>query len=108
MKVDLELKALYDQYKEVMNLLGGGVRDRAAWELVVRQAVVGSEEHRSGGGECHPGAQGAVANLLRALEPWSLELQRHCPEDWNQCSAVLVHCLTGDAQQKKQPCKFQV
>mmetsp|Transcript_143284 Transcript_143284/g.248364 ORF Transcript_143284/g.248364 Transcript_143284/m.248364 type:complete len:543 (+) Transcript_143284:135-1763(+) len=40
--------------------------------------------------------QARVDELLLELEGWSMELQRHCPEDWNQYSAVLVRCLQSD------------
>jgi hypothetical protein len=39
------------------------------------------------------GHAAAVEALMRTVEGWSLELQRHCPEDWNECSTVLVRCL---------------
>lgn len=39
-------------------------------------------------------AQDSIEDMMRALEPWSMELQRHCPDDWNQCSSILVQCLT--------------
>ncbi|CAE8736952.1 unnamed protein product [Polarella glacialis] len=31
-----------------------------------------------------------LETLLRELEGWSLKLQRHCPQDWNCLSSVLV------------------
>ena len=31
-----------------------------------------------------------VEGLMKELEKWSLELQRHCPEAWNHCSSVLL------------------
>jgi hypothetical protein len=39
-------------------------------------------------------AEDAVEKLAHELEKWSMELQRHCPDDWNQCSAILVRCLS--------------
>jgi hypothetical protein len=46
-------------------------------------------------------AKAQVEGLLHELEAWSIELQRHCPEDWNQYSAVLVHCLRTDVEKER-------
>jgi len=45
------------------------------------------------------GVESAVACFVHELERWSIELQRHSPEDWCQCSAVLVRCLARDGAQ---------
>lgn len=37
-----------------------------------------------------------MEDLMREMESFSIELQRHCPEDWNQCSAILIQCLTSE------------
>mmetsp|Transcript_142773 Transcript_142773/g.397704 ORF Transcript_142773/g.397704 Transcript_142773/m.397704 type:complete len:539 (+) Transcript_142773:162-1778(+) len=79
--------------------------EKAAWEILVKRVVLGA-----GGKEdacsCLPpalrdDARVAVEGLMHELERWSIELQRHCPEDWNQCSAILVQCLTGGTQKQK-------
>jgi len=46
------------------------------------------------GALCHSTAS-QVEDLMLELEHWSMELQRHCPHEWNQCSAVLLRCLSG-------------
>merc|ERR1719193_507909 len=105
-KVHPELKTLYSRYKDALQFLGSGSPSSpstpsdkiAVWEGLVRQAVLGVAED----------ADPVTRELLRSVETWSLELQRHCPEDWNQCSAVLVHCLTGGAQKEPPPSKFTV
>jgi len=49
----------------------------------------------------------AVEELMHDLEAYSMELQRHCPQDWNQCAAVLVQQLTeGDKTDRRA--QFQV
>jgi len=108
-KVDPELKGLYSSFKEAVKLLGADLLGRpegspqvAAWEELARQAVRGERNSA-----IPKAAQTAARDLLRSVETWSLELQRHCPEDWNQCSAVLVHCLTGGVQ-KESAAKFVV
>lgn len=71
---------------------------RPAWEPFVRAAVAG---FGAGGGELTPARladvekRRLVEDFMRELEIWSIEVQRNCPEDWNQCSAVLVRCLSG-------------
>jgi len=47
-------------------------------------------------------AKAQVEDLMHELEAWSIELQRHCPEDWNQYSAVLVHCLRTEAEKERK------
>lgn len=112
-----ELESLAKQYRRTMQQLcdatprGGVSAEAVAWSVLVKRAIVGAGSDEDAC-EClvpglHDAAQKAVEDLMRDLERWSLELQRHCPEDWNQCSAVLVQCLTGGSQ--KQVCtKFQV
>lgn len=34
-----------------------------------------------------------LEHFMLELERWSIELQRHCPTDWNQWCALLVRCL---------------
>jgi len=90
--------------------------EAAAWQQLIRRAIFGAGDAApEGSGPARPqrgGLQGtaacrAVEDLMRELERWSLELQRRCPEDWNQCSAVLVQCLTGESQ-RQTACDFQV
>lgn len=40
------------------------------------------------------GGNEATEDLLCQLEPWSMELQRHRPEDWNQCCSIVMRCLS--------------
>lgn len=102
--LDAELSSLVELYKSTENGLvascsaGAKTVDRsaAAWNILVTRAV-------SGNGDSNVKVEG----LMRELERWSLELQRHCPEDWNQCSAVIVQCLTGGSQKNLQA-RFQV
>ena len=52
--------------------------------------------------QTRPDTQRAVEDLVRELEGYSIELQRHCAEDWNQCSAVLVQCLSSVSEEQAQ------
>lgn len=102
--------------RHLENDVAASLAEAAAWQQLVRRAVVGADGAAAGGRrQASPGGAGpngaaahqAVEDLMRELERWSLELQRRCPEDWNQCSAVLVQCLTGESQ--RQPAvDFQV
>jgi len=82
-----------------------------AWELLVCRAVNGYDGDSGALERFNPArrveAQKVSESFSRGLERWSVELQRHCPEDWNQCSAVLVQCLTGTSKRHKFV-KFQV
>lgn len=82
-----------------------------AWEVLVRRAVDGDDGVASSLNRFPPAVRGDLQKVTddfgRELEKWSVELQRHCPEDWNQCSAVLVQCLTG-ASKRHKFVKFQV
>jgi len=57
-----------------------------AWLVLVEQAI-----RRPGANDQLPGS--VVGEFLKVLESWSMELQRHCPHDWNLCSAVLQECV---------------
>jgi len=75
--------------------------ERFSWELLLKRVVSGA----GGAGKddlfsclapnLKGSAQVAVEDLMHELEKWSIELQRHCPDDWNQCCAIIVQCLTG-------------
>jgi len=84
----------------------------ATWEVLVKRAVAGSSDEQGVYATFMPQsretARATVENLMRSLESWSVELQRHCPEDWNQFSAVLVECLTGGVQKPQRSSPFQV
>lgn len=80
--------------------------EKMAWETLVKRVVAGTDGKEDAYGSIAPnlqdGARKAVEDLMHELERWSIELQRHCPEDWNQCSAILVQCLTGGGHKVKQ------
>jgi len=63
-----------------------------AWEFFARSAL----------GTPGEAAPGAVEVFMRELEKWSVEVQRYCAEDWNQCCSVLVHCLSNSVRAQKE------
>jgi len=82
-----------------------------AWKTLIKRAVEGTDVAHPDLYEFQEPAHRAslhtaVEDLMRDLEGWSLELQRHCPNDWNQCSAILVQCLNHETQ-KKQAVSFE-
>merc|ERR1719188_2970437 len=89
---------------------GGGGGELAAWHVLVKRAIAGSGDAPDSGGasEIYGGlkqssrkeARAAVEDLMKELEQWSIRLQRHCPEDWNQCSAILLRCLDKEVTKK--------
>jgi len=50
----------------------------------------------------------AVELLMNELEMWSMELQRHSPEEWNQCVSLLLRCLRGTVTDRTSPAEFHV
>jgi hypothetical protein len=114
-----ELKALREKFRKVIRSLEEaprqteGNREAAettasapAWEVLVHRAVSGSSGGCCGGSAAAgkdlasmeqrgpPAAEAAAAleEFMHDLEAWSMELQRHSPEDWNECVNVLVRC----------------
>lgn len=78
---------------------------KLAWEVFVKRVVNGNgteDAYSSLAPGLREHARVAVEDVIHELERWSIELQRYCPEDWNQCSAILVQCLTGGGQKSKQ------
>lgn len=112
-----ELASFIDEFRLAKQLLAslrpsGVAAETAAWEMLVKRAVMGASEERGAYGSFSPEvreeARSAVESLMRGLEFWSLDLQRHCPEDWNQFSAVLVECVAGGSQKQQRTSGFQV
>jgi hypothetical protein len=118
---DSELVTFIDKFRHSKQLLVGAqpagavgvpstsAAETVAWEILVKRVVTGTGD--SAGTEdvygclapaLREGTQIHVEELMHELERWSIELQRHCPEDWNQCSAILVQCLTGNSNKQRQ------
>eukprot|EP00930_Biecheleria_cincta_P090592 TRINITY_DN799_c0_g1_i1.p1 TRINITY_DN799_c0_g1~~TRINITY_DN799_c0_g1_i1.p1 ORF type:complete len:527 (+),score=105.08 TRINITY_DN799_c0_g1_i1:74-1654(+) len=99
---DPEFAVLIDQFKQVIDQLGSnsGAFGAYPWTILVRRAVNGDAETTFQSIQ-QPVLRERVEALMRVIEKWSLELQRHCAEDWNQCSSVLVQCFNGGSSQKK-------
>jgi hypothetical protein len=105
---DAEISALLEKFRQVHKLLMESSRTcdavSHAWELLARRVVKGSSSAADFDGivgERVAAAQSATEGLMRDLEKYSMELQRHCPDDWNQTSAVLLQCLEGSMGKKR-------
>jgi len=110
---DAELASLLGQFRQVLNLLGttsGSSSNSSSWKTLVQRAVGGNDNAEDSLRKLPSQVHDHVEALMRAVEGWSLELQRHCAEDWNQCSSVLVQCLNGGSQKQhlQSGGKFQV
>jgi len=105
---DAGLQGLRVRFRRVHVALAKAAAVPGAWEILVRWVAFGTEglglrpEDLQEGGELWEAVE-----FMKELENWSMELQRHCPQDWNQCSALLVRCLTG-CQQKERNTDFVI
>jgi len=82
-----------------------------AWEVLVKRAVAGNTNcgalYSALNSSMHA-ARPAIEGFMRDLEFWSVHLQRHCPEDWNQFCSVIVDSLACEDQRKVRTERFQV
>eukprot|EP00929_Paragymnodinium_shiwhaense_P050681 TRINITY_DN25527_c0_g1_i1.p1 TRINITY_DN25527_c0_g1~~TRINITY_DN25527_c0_g1_i1.p1 ORF type:complete len:573 (+),score=117.62 TRINITY_DN25527_c0_g1_i1:113-1831(+) len=103
-----DLAALHESFRETKQMLVNlpGRDEHACW-LILGGAAVRRDD--PAGWELPEDAAEALRRLLHRLEPWSLELQRHCPQEWNDYSSVLLQCLTAaaDASPSKSGYRFQ-
>jgi hypothetical protein len=114
--LDADVTAFVEKYRSTKELLIGAQlatgppasssAETAAWKILVKRVIAGASSKDDTYGGLTLGlrdsAQAAAEDLMHDLERWSIELQRHCPEDWNQCSAILVQCLKGGGAGLKQ------
>eukprot|EP00929_Paragymnodinium_shiwhaense_P110749 TRINITY_DN7798_c0_g1_i2.p1 TRINITY_DN7798_c0_g1~~TRINITY_DN7798_c0_g1_i2.p1 ORF type:complete len:540 (-),score=93.44 TRINITY_DN7798_c0_g1_i2:70-1689(-) len=110
---DHELKNVRRSFWEVSSALAkltggtvfedGGKIDRRVWKSLLASVVSGFDNQNVG----DSGSTQLGKDFMRELEKWSIELQRHCPQDWNQCSAVLIQCISQE-QEKCRRGPFRV
>jgi uncharacterized protein YeaO (DUF488 family) len=116
---DSELQALIEQFRGVYALLmsnwrsAGRISDRSAWEVLIKRVVLGVEgkAREDTYGSLSPSvrsqAEHAVESFMNKLEGWSMEIQRHNAEDWNQFMSIIIQCLSGSGKDTKVT-SFQV
>jgi len=117
---DAELQDFVDMFNSMNALLMGNwrsaarVSERAAWEILMKRVVMGSngedKEDTYGvlSSNIRVQAEATVEDFMNKLEGWSMELQRHCAEDWNQLSAMIISCLSGSSNREVSQNAFQV
>lgn len=117
---DAELSEFIEKFRTANALLMGNWRsaarisERAAWEILIKRVVngAGSKNKDDTYSMLSPRvrlqAESAVEEFLNKLERWSMEMQRHHAEDWNQFSAVLISCLSGGNSKERSQSLFQV
>lgn len=93
--------------------VGSHIAERSAWEVLVKRVVLGDgeaekEEVYGGLSSSRPQAEATVEELVNKMEAWSMELQRHCAEDWNQFAGILIQCLSGERKKDSSQMQFQV
>jgi hypothetical protein len=98
---DAELQALGMRFRRVYVSLAKMTtmtRRGNAWDILVRWSSFGPEGvgmlRITDSSEAREDLC-RVAEFAKELDGWSMELQRHCPQDWNQCGSLLMRCLTG-------------
>lgn len=109
---DAELANLMRKFEETKELLMGTMSPKqggqlqssqeATWKMLVKRVVNGAsseDTYKWIEPSLREPAEKAVEDLMRDLEAWSMELARHCPEDWNQCCGILVQCLSGSEKE---------
>mmetsp|Transcript_31281 Transcript_31281/g.89331 ORF Transcript_31281/g.89331 Transcript_31281/m.89331 type:complete len:565 (-) Transcript_31281:37-1731(-) len=100
-----ELHELIEQFwrAEVCVSRGSAPDGPSPQDVLIQRAVAGSgaeafhaySDLPVGRQKCD--AVAAAEDLMHDLEGWSMELQRHSPEDWNECVNVLVRCVCASS-----------
>jgi hypothetical protein len=107
---DAELRsfwAQFDRARKAMTRMAS--TPGTAWDKLVRWIAFGTT-----GLDIRPAdlVEGAalwdVVEFVRELDHWSMELQRHCPQDWNQCSSLVARCLIGTLPRVRTEAEFVV
>jgi hypothetical protein len=105
---DSGLADFISKFHSVLGIFNqGDAESSQGWTALVKRAVSGEssdDTYRGVPQAIRTVGQPVVDDLMRDLEGFSIELQRHCAEDWNQCSAVLIQCLSNsDAEENASP-----
>merc|ERR1712139_250250 len=107
-KVHRNVQGLIEKFISCEDLLKDAVIDGAcicpqtnAWKILIHRMVIGSSQgDRRFYDRLEPCRQKdcavAVESFMLELERLSMELQRHCPRDWNQFVELLIQSTTGD------------
>jgi hypothetical protein len=114
--VDEELGVFMDQFQDSVQVLTSGMSissegamvvdaEAKALDVLIQRSVSSSgsscqsEVDTGAVVELQQNARNARDSIVHGMEKWSIELQRHCPDDWNPCCAIMVQCLMGADEQ---------
>lgn len=92
---DTDLSAFVESFQRLMSSISKVCDVEQARNTLVQRAILGSSAVKKNL------VRDEIESFMLELERWSMELQRRCPEDWNQCSSVLIQCLTGGSQKDR-------
>eukprot|EP00930_Biecheleria_cincta_P030558 TRINITY_DN21167_c0_g1_i1.p1 TRINITY_DN21167_c0_g1~~TRINITY_DN21167_c0_g1_i1.p1 ORF type:complete len:612 (+),score=84.64 TRINITY_DN21167_c0_g1_i1:82-1836(+) len=86
------MATMFKQFAQVCMELSEAEHSDTWWQALVRGAMAGPGQTHGGAGasEQH---EATLEGFLRNLEIFSMELQRHIPEDWNRCCSILTCCV---------------
>jgi len=111
---DKYVEEIIDLYKSTYDLLVAQVVQEPALDVVQRFLVQrvaagpnGEDFYKTLEVEFRDLSTSLVEDLMREIEKYSMELQRHCPEEWNQYMALTVQCF-AHGQQKQREHQFRV
>jgi hypothetical protein len=92
-----DLGSLMDMSKHIVDLLGHQMAFKILLKRIIRRPDAGDTCDDAVPGPALP----VLAALMRELEKYSMELQRHRPDEWNQFTAVIVRCLHNTCVEEK-------
>merc|ERR1711976_828270 len=94
---DFELASFRKRHQQLLEILTTQTSKEAAHKALIMQVIAGpaSSNAQNLSHASH------IEGFMMELERWSMELQRSNPKDWNQCSSVIVQCLSGGLQKTR-------
>jgi hypothetical protein len=117
--VDAELGVFMDQFQDCMRTLRLGLSkasyfatddaETIALDMLIQRSVSFSARNCEIHDDIAIGlglqqdARNAIDSIVHGIEKWSIELQRHCPHDWNTCCAIMAKCLMAADQPAPTP-----
>eukprot|EP00930_Biecheleria_cincta_P001298 TRINITY_DN102436_c0_g1_i1.p1 TRINITY_DN102436_c0_g1~~TRINITY_DN102436_c0_g1_i1.p1 ORF type:complete len:518 (-),score=94.80 TRINITY_DN102436_c0_g1_i1:237-1790(-) len=115
---DPELNAFIDHFRSTHDLL---VRDQFlagesydpsfAWKVIVKRVALGSETKDTYGSQSliiSDRAEEALETFMKKMGAWSMEIQRHCAEEWNQLVQIVLCSSFVDKGQDLNESSFVV
>mmetsp|Transcript_68853 Transcript_68853/g.165268 ORF Transcript_68853/g.165268 Transcript_68853/m.165268 type:complete len:524 (-) Transcript_68853:69-1640(-) len=98
----VSLVDLYSGFARVRTMVeqeqaeGRSRQDGVLWQRIVEAVVVRGSTDSSRQSVTSKDVTTALEDFILYMEPWSIQLQRQNPEDWNQCCQAIVDTLRTD------------